>query len=420
MPETSTEYLLSTERSAYAEEFLRAAFPPVHRLRDGETKLHATVFDYLARVEEQRESRRDRWGNWDWMFVQPSSRDVRVPTLDVQLQQALGVSTTPRWPDGRPFALCLTHDVDAVSSTVTIETLRRALASLVSDGPLIDRGRLLVSTLVRYAAQSHRNTDPLARYDEWLTMEDRHGFRSTFFFFPSNLSRPHVWDASYSAGDRVHFRGRRMSSADMSREIAAAGWEVGLHGSYHSATDASMLANERSQIEAWIGESVTSVRQHYLHYDAWRTPAVHEAAGLRVDSTHGFNSNIGFRAGTAFPYRVWDPHADRATSVMDIPLHVMDSALLSHTTLHYGVDEAIDHGVTMLDRVATVGGCLTLNWHPQYIGSDAHVAVYRSLLEEAARRGAWGASARDVDNWWRARLRSAETASSDEEPHGAL
>jgi hypothetical protein len=34
--------------------------------------------------------------------------------------------------------------------------------------------------------------------------------------------------------------------------------------------------------------------------------------------------------------------------------------------------------------------------------------VYRTLLEEARRRNAWGASARDVYDWWTARERRCQ------------
>ncbi len=60
----------------------------------------------------------------------------------------------------------------------------------------------------------------------------------------------------------------------------------------------------------------------------------------------------------------------------------------------------------LMDEVESVGGCLTLNWHPEYLNCSTHWEVYGTVLQEAKRRNAWGCSVREVSEWWIQRERA--------------
>ena len=230
-----------------------------------------------------------------------------------------------------------------------------------------------------------------------------HGFHSSFFFFPERVSAPHVYDCLYGFNDRMVWRGGRARVREVMREIAAMGWDVGLHGSYHSALREGLLRDQARQIEAAVGRPVLSTRQHWLHYDARVTPRLQADAGLLADSTQGFNRNVGFRAGTAFPYRCWDFERETPLPVLEIPQHVMDGALFTANALEYDAELAIRHCLQLMDEVAAVGGCLTLSWHPNTMVDARYWTVYETLLAEAAGRRAWGCSVAELHAWWTAR-----------------
>ncbi len=67
------------------------------------------------------------------------------------------------------------------------------------------------------------------------------------------------------------------------------------------------------------------------------------------------------------------------------------------------MDAAIRMAVDLMDRVAAVGGCLTLNWHPNLIRRDSLFQIYNVLLQEGAAKKAWGCSAAELTDWWNAR-----------------
>ena len=147
-------------------------------------------------------------------------------------------------------------------------------------------------------------------------------------------------------------------------ELVQAGFDVGLHGSSASATDATLLSAQRAVLEDAVGAEVRTTRQHWLHWDVRLTPAAQAAAGFTADSTLGFNRNIGFRAGTSFPFFLSTPDLFRAVDVLEIPLVAEESALFAANALE--LDESLAREVvqTLVDRVATVGGVFTTLIHP--------------------------------------------------------
>ena len=386
----------------YVTEFVRRWFSdaPAGELP---ATLTALVHHELSRTEELTMPLRDQWGNWEWPFGR-SAREGTLyrPFVDERLlawrdAHAPALRRTP-WPDERPFALCLTHDVDFVSrraSTLGVVAERARRLARVSSGERGLAARLLARELARLALAPllrALGTDEYHNFDAWMALEAEHGFTSTFFFFAEHLAAVHAEDACYGYAQSIRFEGEAITVAELMRRMRARGWEIGLHASIAAATDADALIAERAQLERAVGAEVTAVRHHYLAYDAAVTPSVHDRARMRADSTMGYNRNVGFRAGTSFPFRCWDHHAGRAARVVEVPLLLHDVALFAVHGLE--CDETLGRAyiVTVMDAVERVGGCLTVNWHPSWWPDERFAGSYRFLLEEARRRGAWGGS----------------------------
>ncbi|MDW8146125.1 MAG: polysaccharide deacetylase family protein [Roseiflexaceae bacterium] len=400
---------LVSPASAYVQRFVNSVLGirGIHV----DASLAKTIFRELSRMPEVEMRTRDQWGNWEWPFAE-SQREGKLyrPWLDEPLaelrhclmQEYPEWPWEPLWPDGRSFALCLTHDVDIVSQHATGWAFLRSFYRMrqAQERKKEQAKRLIWTGISAVSGWIRNSKDPLWHYEDWLSLEDRFGFRSTFFFFPSHLIKPAVWDANYHFDDEIIFAKRPMTVSQMMQVIHRAGWEIGLHGSYYSATETGILRCEREQIETVIEDTVISIRQHWLHYDITRTPRLQVEAELRCDSTQGFNRSIGFRAGTSFPYWCWDHRTQSALPILEIPLHVMDGALFTTNALEYDAELAVHHCIQLMDRVAQVGGCLTLNWHPNYLNDSKWWSVYQALLEEGARRNAWGCTAGQLYAWW--------------------
>jgi hypothetical protein len=363
-------------------------------------ELAGRVFHELTRAEEVQSGRTDKWGNWEWSFCR-AQREGKLyrPWLDEEVQAAAGKGTDiVRWPQGKKWALCLTHDVDIVSKWERGFKAWRHVRNQLA-GPLIPRKLALrtVRAVVRtLQTPLRRGNDPVWGYERWLEAEGEWGFKSSFLFSPSTIAHRHSDDTYMRFGDRVKFDGKMTNVRGMIAGMAARGWDIGVHGSIHSAKDAAMLEQQRKEIEKAAGVPVVSTRQHTLRYHAGTTPQIHAAAGIGVDSTVGFNRLIGFRAGTSFPWWCWDHSRGCSSSVLEVPLVIMDAGLFGIGALEYDEELAVSHSLEIMDRIQSTGGCLTLNWHPNYLNDPVLWNTYKTLLKEAARRDPWCGTLREI------------------------
>lgn len=367
----------------------------------------------LLRLEEHERTHRDQWDCWEYGFGE-SYREgtLLVPEIDDWLASRRAelserTELVPLWPGRRPFAVCLTHDVDLVSDASTVsQALRSMRRGLAPGGPPRPRSVQLATPAVR-AGRALRNG--IARYPraEQLELstaiEQERGVPASYFFtvFPTeNASR---FDCTYAPSDRCSFRGRQGRVRDVMRTLAAEGFDVGLHGSYPSAVRADLLARERELLEDSTGLEVVTTRQHFLHWDVRRTPVLQQAAGLRADSTLGFNRAIGFRAGTSLPFLLFDVEADVPLDVLELPLTLHDGPLLRADGLELDGELARDTLEIVIDHAAAAGGVATLLFHPNNLERREFRELYAWVLDYVLDRGAWVTSLRGIDTWWRER-----------------
>lgn len=307
----------------------------------------------------------------------------------------------PSWPDGKSFAVCLTHDVDAVSLYSLKQSLRSRKAQLLNGGGAFQKVRSLAGLGIDLARLGIRakQKDPLHCYERWLKAEKQCGAHSTFFFWPglSAVTKRHCTDCMYELTDPVIFDNQKCTVAEMIREIDQQGWEIGLHPSWYSFDDVDELKRQKEALEKALGHEVVSIRQHCLHYDIRITPAVHAEAGFKYDSTLGFNDNVGFRFGTCYPYHLYNLKAKKELSIMEIPLIIQDGAMLNPAKgMRLDEETAFQYVKLIAEAVEKVGGTLTLLWHPNHIIKPDWWELYLRTLEYLKGKNAWFCSVREV------------------------
>jgi hypothetical protein len=141
---------------------------------------------------------------------------------------------------------------------------------------------------------------------------------------------------------------------------------------------------------------------HWLYFDQ-RSPAVLEKAGVAYDSTFGYNETVGYRAGTAQVYKLLG-----TTQLLELPLHVMDTALFYPTHLELSTKQANLILRQMMNNAAHFGGVLTINWHDRSVAPERMWdACYRDLLADLKSRGAWFSTAGQAVSWFRKRRLAA-------------
>jgi hypothetical protein len=172
------------------------------------------------------------------------------------------------------------------------------------------------------------------------------------------------------------------------RDCRAADKDIGLHGQVHFIADAAGIRGEAEKISGLAGAPVRLNRQHYLRWDAARTFAHLEAAGLAIDSTLGYNDTPGFRCGTAWPYLWFDCGADRPTRLLEVPLILAEFQF--YDPLAFDGAAVRDVLRRYMETACRQGGVFTVLFHNQYFHEaefPGHGQVYADLIAWADARG---------------------------------
>jgi hypothetical protein len=336
-----------------------------------------------------------------------------IPTLDLHIALLRDLIVTggvslvevPPVPNGYLFIACLTHDVDHPSIVqhkwdhTAFGFLYRAIFVSLSN---FFRGRIPVRNLLTNWAAALKLPFVYVGFanDFWRDFEDRYqelekGLSSTFFVIPFK-DRP----GSDFQGHAPKFRASRYGARDIAGtigKILAAGCEVGLHG-IDAWTDSSKGLEEFEEIRHLTGISETGVRMHWLYYDL-QSPLALEQAGATYDSTIGYRETVGYRAGTTQVYKPL-----QATRLLELPMHVMDTALFYPAYLGLSSRQATTLIARMVDNAVDFGGCITINWHDRSLAPErVWDACYRDLVQDMKDRGAWFATAGQATSWFRKR-----------------
>ena len=343
---------------------------------------------------------------------QPSA-NASLPALELHIAFLRNLITgcgvplveVPPVPDGYPFIACLTHDVDNPSirqhkwDHTMFGFLYRAVFGSLGN---LFRERIRVGGLLTNWAAAlklpfvHMG---LAR-DFWRGFDDRYlelenGLSSTFFVIPFKNN-----PGKNSHGQAPVFRAARYGAADIAdtiRKLMNTGSEVGLHG-IDAWIDSARGRAEIEEIRCLTGATKIGVRMHWLYYDQ-QSPVALEKADADYDSTVGYNETVGYRAGTTQAYKPLT-----ATRLLELPMHVMDTALFYPDYLGLSSGDASRLLGRMVDKAVQFGGCLTINWHDRSLSPERlWYASYRDLVQDLKNRGAWFSTAGQAISWFRKR-----------------
>jgi hypothetical protein len=338
--------------------------------------------------------------------------NAAIPTLDLHIALLRDLIVTsgvplveiPPVPDGYRFLACLTHDVDhpmirrhKFDHTMFGFLYRAILGSLVD----VFQGRMPWRMLwTNWAAALKLPLVHLGLAKDYWSDIDRYvalegGARSSFFVIPFEGRQ-----GRGKQGTAPSARAARYGAADISgqiRNLISAGCEIGLHG-IDSWLDSSAARDELEEIRRITGRQEIGVRMHWLYFDE-QSPAKLERGGAEYDSTIGYNQTVGYRAGTT---QVYKPLS--ATRLLELPLHIMDTALFFPGHLHLSFREAREKVDGLVANAAQFGGVVTVNWHDRSLAPERlWDGVYVDLVDELKRQGVWFATAAQTVAWFRKR-----------------
>ena len=161
--------------------------------------------------------------------------------------------------------------------------------------------------------------------------------------------------------------------------------EVGIHPSYGSHAEDAKVANELSRLAEITGHEINLSRQHFLKFEFPKTFSILAKLGVTDDYSLGFADEIGFRAGTSFPFFFFDLQKNERTTLRFHPFSYMDSALKDYLKLD--PDAAKAEIAQLLEEVKSVGGEFIMIWHNSSIHDTGEWKGWKTVLDYTIDEG---------------------------------
>lgn len=292
------------------------------------------------------------------------------------------------WPEGKRFALFLSHDVDEVYDRELFRILGdiNHIRRVIMDG---EPGSAKLA-LNRVGNAILRPRNPLVQIERILEIERKHAFRSTFFMLEDQTFNRH--------GGRYRYSDPAVQA--IARRIIDSGCELAVHGAYHNFNDSARYRDQFNTFKKAFGIDAAGIRNHYLRHDGLATWKAQHLAGFKYGSSFGFNERIGVRDGCMHPFYPMMRYDKNADFVV-IPLTIQDWAMFHEMRL--SPREALDMCKMLTDQIVARGGCLALLWHNNYFHEPEFAdweMAYIELLDWLVAKNPWNATGAEIAAWW--------------------
>lgn len=336
--------------------------------------LLSATFYLLSRYEEYLPHEKDAYGR----YAHSQSLACREGFLDRPLVnewiQLLKTVIRNKFPGTlikeQPFRLQPTYDIDEAFSFRYKEWWRSAGAA-VRD--------ICFGRFQRFAQRRRvlngKEEDP---YDAFSWMDDLHRplkIQPRYFFLMAEKNK----------GYDKHILPHQPALQSLLQKLAS-GYDIGLHPSWQSGDDPSLLQQEKERLERITRLKVTASRQHYIRFTLPATFRKLVEAGITDDYSMGYGSINGFRASVASSFYWYDLEKEQSTSLLLHPFCWMEANAYFEQQL--SPPEALDELYRYYHVIKKLNGTMITIWHNTFLGTDPRYEgwkeIYAQFLKEAS------------------------------------
>lgn len=320
------------------------------------------LWNRFTRREEYENPIRDMYGRFPYWASK--ERDIFKPTVSEYLYE--NGLIRPEYPDGCEFAVWVTHDIDIIYGSPYTKILNGLIALKKGD----------TKTAKDEFLSLQKRKSPFFNFDEILSLEEKYGVKSTWFFQALNPGEP-------------EFRYQINDVDSVLADIIESEGEIGLHGGFEAPFNLDKLLLEKRRLEKVLGEKVFGYRSHYLKFqipDTWENLV---KAGFSYDSTLGYADCAGFRSGMCHPYRPINLNTGKEINIVEYSVHVMDISLFNHY-LRLNFDMCWKLIKQIIESVHRCHGILVINWHnTSYLKDSIEKKLFKNILKDCQKNNAW-------------------------------
>ncbi len=327
--------------------------------------LFAAAFFLLSRYEEYLPHEKDGFGRYAHTHSLAYKEDfLDIPLVNTWLQK-FRAELQHQFPGAtfkqKTFRFLPTYDIDEAWSFKHKQWWRSAgaaLKDLLSGrfGRVKQRRRVL----------NNREPDPFDSYDWIDDLHRPYSLHPRYFFLLAGQTGKY---------DRNILPTETAMQSLVNRH--AEKYETGIHPSWQSGDDPSLIRKEKELLEMITRRKVISSRQHFIRF---RLPDTYRhllEAGLQEDFSMGYGSINGFRASVASPFYWYDLEKEQVTSLLLHPFCFMEAN--SFFEQRATPEQALEEMRHYHREVKKVNGQLITIWHNTFLGMDPMYAGWKEV-----------------------------------------
>lgn len=161
-------------------------------------------------------------------------------------------------------------------------------------------------------------------------------------------------------------------------------YDLGIHPSWQSGDDETLLKQEKDLLEQMINKPVVQNRQHYIRMTLPHTYRQLLAEGITEDYSMGYGSINGFRASLASPYCWYDVEKEEQTNLLLYPFCFMDAnSFYEQKQTAEETGKELQH---YYEQIKKVNGTFITLWHNNFLGSDTMFKGWKEVYEAMVKK----------------------------------
>jgi hypothetical protein len=340
--------------------------------------IFAASFYLLSRYEEYLPHQKDMYGRYAHEnSIAYKEGFLNLPLINIwlgdfkKLLQLKFPGFKPHLASGETnFELLPTYDIDEAYSYKHKQWWRSAGAA-VKD---LLKGKWK-QFLLRRKVLNNKENDPFDSY-EW--MDNLHKVYKL---------KPHYF---FLVPERTGKYDRNILPTESALQVLikrhADKYRIGVHPSWQSGDEPSLMKKEIQTIENIAALKITSSRQHFIRFTLPQTFRHIIAAGINEDFSMGYGSINGFRASVASSFYWYDLKKEETTSLLLHPFCYMEAN--SFFEQKFTPQQALEEMRHYYTAIKAVNGKMITLWHNTFLGTDVYFKgwreVYYQFIQEVA------------------------------------
>jgi hypothetical protein len=328
--------------------------------------IFSASFYLLSRYEEYLPHENDKYGRYDHRnSLAFQDNFLHIPLINIWIEKFsewIQKKDTGLMIQASAFRYIPTYDIDIAYAYLHKGWGRSITGSLQSV-----LGLNLSAINERLQVLTGKQKDPFDNYDWLVQLHGKYALQPIYFFLMAKKN------SLYDKNILPVIKAMQQLVVQHAEK-----YSIGLHPSWHSGDDASLVKEEKNNLENISGLQIKKSRQHYLRFKLPQGYRRLIDAGLENDYSMGYATINGFRASVASSHFWYDVDKEKQTKLRIHPFCYMDSTAIYAKQLP--ADEAYHEMLYYYNACKGVNGTLITILHNHFLGSDK--TDWRNIYEK--------------------------------------